>query len=256
MPVKHDTSFIASLLNLFRVDAQVRGLRSRLDTAQHYLAAQEKQLRELQQQHEELAARRRQTQAKVANLEVEIAAVDERLEKYREDLNSSVTNKQYTAVLTELNTVKLNRNVLEERVLEEMERIEKLDAELTQADAHAAERVKIRDAARAQLDERQAEIGQRLTELESERAAAAAELPAAELELFNELAEQFDGEVMAQVQEIDRRHREYACSECNMHVPFEAVSLLVSGGNAIVRCSACGRILYIGDEMRSSLSKK
>jgi predicted nucleic acid-binding Zn-ribbon protein len=159
-------------------------------------------------------------------------------------------------VLTELNTVKLQRNGIEEREIEEMERLERLDAEIVQLQAQVAERKKVRDVAQAQLDERQAEIGTRLSELEAERDAAAADVPAAELDLFNDLAAQNDGEAMAMVQEIDRRHREYACGECNMHVPFEAVSTLAGQGNSIVRCSACGRILYMHDETRGALAKK
>ena len=247
---------ITSLLNLYRVDGQVRALSKRLDTAQHYLQAQTRMLQALTEQLEELKTRKRQLQATIANLEVETTAADERLEKLRTELNSAVTNKQYSAVLTELNTVKLNRSEVEDRILQEMERIDQLATQIQGVQAQRGDRGKVRDVAQAKLDQHQAEIGQRLEELADERSSAAAEVPPAALAIFDEMADCYDGEAMAEILEIDRRHREYACGSCNIHVPFERVSLLLGGSNDVVRCAACNRILYLQEETRGSLAKK
>ncbi len=245
-----------SLLNLYRVDAQVRALRRRLDSAQHYLQTQTKLFKTVNQQLEELQTRKRHLQATIGNFEGEIASIDERIEKLRGELNSAVTNKQYAAVLNELNTVKATRSELEDRILQEMERIEQLDEQFEVLQKQRGERDKVRDVAAGELKQREAEIGQRLAELSDERDAAAAEVPAAELAIFDEMADAYDGEAMAPIEEIDRRHREYACGACHMHVPFEQISVLVGGGDALVRCTACNRILYLQEETRGSLVKK
>ena len=244
-----------SLLNLNKVDSHLRGLRSRLESAERYLRAQTRLAMTLTQQVEELQARRRQTKAKIGNIETEISAIDERIEKLREELNTAVNQKQYSAVLKELNVVKEQRNGFEERELEEMEQIERLDAELKTQQEQLGERTKVRAQAQADLDERTGEIGDRLVELEVKRSDAADQVPATELSVFNGLANDYDGEAMANVEEIDRRSREYACGMCNMHLPFEMVSLLTSGVNTVVLCTACGRILYMEEEMRGALAK-
>ncbi len=244
------------LLTLFRLDRQVRGLRSRLASAERYLQAQDHQLDELGAQQDELAHRRQQVQATVANLEMEGAGSDERMEKLRDELNNASTNKQYTAVLTELNTVKLSRSGLDDHLLEEMEQIDRIAEQIAQLKGQVAERRKVREVAEAQLQERQGEIGQRLAELEVEHDAAATGIPGNELSAFNHLADSYDGEAMAPIEEIDRRHREYACGACNMHMPFEAVSLLLGATESLVTCSACGRILYLQDEIRGAFAKK
>ncbi|MHC4108702.1 MAG: zinc ribbon domain-containing protein, partial [Planctomycetota bacterium] len=225
---------IDTLLNLYRVDAQVRALRRRLESAQRNLHAQTRLLETADQQLEELRSRKRQIQATIGNLEGESAGVDQRLEKLRTELNSAVTNKQYSAVLTELNTVKLDRSGLEDRILQEMERIEQLDQQFEAVESQRADRGKVCDAARHELKERQGEVGDRLAELGAERDAAAAEVSGAELAVFNEMADCYDGEAMAPIEEIDRRHREYACGACNMHVPFEQVVLLLGGRDTLV----------------------
>lgn len=249
-------TLVDSLLNLFRVDGQVRALRSRLDSAERYLAAQNRQLNDLLQQQQELETRRKHVQASIGNQEVELQGIDQRIERLRADLNSAVTNKQYSALLTELNTIKASRAAVEDRMLQDMEQIEQLQAQKADLDAQIAERTKVCDLAQAQLDERRADVGQRLAELEAEREKAAAVIPSDMLAVFDDLADTYEGEAMSPVEEIDRRHREYACGACHMHLPFEQVSLLTSRSDTLIRCPSCSRILYMQEEMRGSLVKK
>jgi len=249
-------SLMEDMLKLNRVDAQLRGLRKRLDSAARYAEAQHRQLEDVAQRLEELRSRKRHVQARIGNLEAEGARLDEQLEKYRADLNSSVTNKQYTAVLTELNTVKAERSKIDDAILVEMEQIEEADAEIKAVTEQMAERSKMCDVAEAQLEERRAEVGARLAELERERSEAAEAIPPHDLAVFNEMARVYEGEAMAPLEEIDRRHREYACGACNMHVPFEQVVSLMSPSAELVRCPACNRILYIQEELRGALTPK
>jgi predicted nucleic acid-binding Zn-ribbon protein len=249
-------SLMENLLKLYRVDAQLRGLRSRLDSANRYFDAQSRQLDEIAQRLEELRMRKRHIHAKVANLETEGSTLDRQMEKFRADLNSAVTNKQYAAVLTELNTVKSARNRVDDAILAEMEQTEEIDKEIEQVSAQLAERAKICDVAESQVKEREAEVGTRLTELEAERKEAAAALPGPARAIFDEMAEAHEGEAMAAVEEVDRRHREYACGACNIHLPFEQVVSLTSPTPELVRCPACGRILYMQEEVRGAVARK
>lgn len=247
---------IEELRNLFKVEGQLRALKSRVESAQRYLSAQNKELTALTERKSELQTRRKQVQANIGTVEVEIKAIDERLEKLRGELNSAVNNKQYTAVLAELNTVKEQRSKSEDRILSEMEQIEALDSELEGIDAKIAERSKVRDVASSQLQERQADVGERVAELEAERSTAASHIPDSDLAKFDHLADIYDGEAMAVVEEISRRSREYNCGACNMQIPFEQVSSLMSSGDAVVCCASCHRILYIAEETRGALAKK
>ncbi len=153
---------MSNLLSLFRVDAQVRGLRNRLDSAEQYLAAQTRQVQELSLQRQELLVHKRQVQAKIGNLESENSGLDERLEKLRTTLNGASTNKQYTAVLTELNTVKVSRSECDDRILKEMEQIEAIESQEQKIEDQYAERTKIEQLAEQDLKQRREDVGQRL----------------------------------------------------------------------------------------------
>ncbi len=247
---------IKNLVALFLVDGQVRGLRSRLEGAERFLAAQERLHSDLEQHCAELETRKRQIQTRIGTLELETASLDERLEKLRNELNGASTNKQYTAVLTELNKAKLDRTELENRTLDQMEALEQTVADVEKVKGEIAERRKVRERAAAELKARHDEVGERLAELEAERRIAAEAIPAKELRIFNEVAEAHEGEAMAPIEEIDRRRREYACGSCNIHLPFETIASLLGSAEVLVRCTACGRILYLQDETRGALAKK
>lgn len=245
-----------SLLHLNQVESQVRGLRSRLDSAQRYLDTQTQLLADLNQTLQELETRKLHIRATIANSETETATIDERIEKLRDELNNAVTNKQYSAVLTELNTVKVKRGEIEDEILKEMESVESLDAEIESIEQQVVEREKVHEQATRQLAERQDEVGDRLTELETERDEAASAVPEKALSIFEELADIYEGESVGEVLEINRRHREYVCSICNIQLPFELVSLLMSGQDTLVRCSSCTRILFLQEDLKGELSKK
>ncbi|HKK51341.1 MAG TPA: C4-type zinc ribbon domain-containing protein [Myxococcota bacterium] len=249
-------TLMESLLKLHRVDASVRGLRSRLDSSERYLAQQERELATIDERIGELSTRERHLQVKISTLENEATQLDEKIEKFRGDLNNAANAKQYQAVLTEVETVKARRREIDDQTLAEMEAIETVRTQLAEQKGEREERVKVRDIALARRDERASEVGDRLHELEQERTEAAADVPGEALGVFEHVADLHEGEAMATIEEISRRHREYACGECNMHLPFEVVSTLVGNVSHVVQCPSCRRILYVQDEVKGALVGK
>lgn len=241
-------TLMENLLNLFRVDAQVRGLTSRVKSAERFLAAQQSKLDAAVEQKNEAELRLRQLKAKMANVEVETGALNARIEKLRADLNAAATNKQYTALLTELNTLKHQKTELENGILADLEAVEALTKQMPDLAAQVEERTRHRDLAAQDLEQRRADVAERLAELERERAAAVAQVPAEALKVFEQMADTYDGEAMAQLEVIDLRSKEFACGACNMHVPLETYSVLRGKPDALVRCGSCRRILYLRTE--------
>ncbi|MCB9848468.1 MAG: hypothetical protein H6814_08650 [Phycisphaeraceae bacterium] len=242
-------SVTTKLLRLYRVDCQVRSLRSRVDAAERYLRQQDKTLEDLTAKHEALSGQSRQLQATIGNDENEARSIEQRIEALREKLNNSTSNKEYSALLTEVNTLKADKSGVEERILESMTRLDEIKNAIAEIDAETAERGKVRTVALNDRDQRAAEVKDRLTELESERAVAAGDVPADALAKFEEEVEFREDEVMAPVSEHSRKHMEYACGSCQVLLPFEAVNRLLGDGE-LTFCGNCGAILFIEDELR------
>lgn len=241
---------LENLLTLFRVDSQVRALSSRVESAKTYFAAQERQLVLLEKQKGELETQLRQLQASVHGLEVEQKSASERVDKLRAELNNSTNDKQYKAILNEMKVLENQKDEIVKRAVEEMGRVEETKKRIEVHIATMAERVKIRDVAKSKLDECMGDVGERLAELEKERTRAADLIPDKDRKTFDRVANLTEGQAMAEITVVDLRHREFACGECNIEVPFETYARLASNSESVVQCKACERILYLADANR------
>lgn len=243
------------LLSLHRVDSQVRALRGRLDGAERDYKAQESVLAGLLRQEQELQSQSRQIQATMANIEVESQMVKERVDKVRSDMNAAQNDKQYKAFHAELTNSDAKSKDLTARWENEAKRLDDLAKRGETLTQQVAERRKVVEHVRKQFEERKAECANRLAELEKERGAASAAVPERERRLFERAADVTDGEPMAEVDEIDRRHREYVCGACRIEIPYAHVTMLMSNANAVVQCTACTRILYLAEATKEVLRK-
>lgn len=243
-------ALLDNLLTLHRVDSQVRALRTRLDGAKAYLDAQDRQLAVLDRQRADLESQLKQLQAVIHGLELDQTQVQQRVDKLRAELNTSTNDKQYKAILNEMKILEGQKDEVVRRAVEEMGRVDDVKK---RAELHAAtvvERRKVREVAKAKLDECTRDVGERLAELEAEREQAARLIPERERKTFDRVADETEGEAMAEVTIVDLRHREFACGACNIEVPFDTFSRLKSTADVLIQCKACTRILFLSPENR------
>lgn len=237
----------AKLLELFRVDKQLRGLTKRLEAAEFFLAQQKQQLDEFERERVAIDQQIKLLRASIANEEGEAKRLDARIEELREQMNGAKTTKEYNAFLSELNTFKEQKSQAEERALASMSTVEDLDAKHASIVEQHAERAGIVEKANAERDEREAEIKDRLEELRAERKKVADELPGHVLVDFEAQVAQAGDEAMAPVEVLDRKNLEWSCSACMMAVPVEVVSAMLSGH--LSRCPTCRAFLFTEEEL-------
>jgi predicted nucleic acid-binding Zn-ribbon protein len=248
-------ALLENLLTLHRVDSQVRALTRRVDTARRYFEDQERQVAVLERKKADLETQVRQLQASVHAIELEQTTATERVDKLRSELNTATNDKQYRAILNEMKVLENQKDEIVQRGLEELQRIEDAKSRLSVNNATLEERLKVRDLAKAKLDECTGDVGERLSELESERARAADLLPEATRKAFDRAADLTEGEPMAEVTIVSMRHREFACGECNLELPFETYARLASAAEELVQCKSCSRILYLAEQNRPAGEK-
>jgi len=240
------------LLDVFRVENQIRGLTGRLRAAEAFLEEQDRRLAEIDAKRQAITSQLRQLAASAADDEGEVARLDERIATIREQMNSAKTNREYKAFLAELNTFAADRDRAEEAALEQMTRTDELKAQLAEFDRAHEERLRVRQVAKHDRDEKSEQIQGRLDELRTQRRAAAAEAPGDALRTLETLMENMGEEAMAPVEIQDRRRHEFTCGSCMMNIPVEAVNALLCHGG-LTRCCSCSCILFVQDDVREAL---
>jgi predicted nucleic acid-binding Zn-ribbon protein len=244
------------LHSFYLLDQQLRGLRGRLDAATRMHTVQKARLDQFATQHNEINDQLHKAQVAANAHEGQSRDSDTRIAKLREQMNAVRSNKEYQALLVEVNTAKLEKSKLEDQALEQLAKVDELKARLTEIQGKIDEQQKLVAVAQSQVDTARAEVGQQVDELTGQRQAAAGQLPPDVLATYERVARENEGEAMASVIEEDRRRMEYTCGGCYMGVPRECINALLKGRDTVVTCTNCGRILYLDEAFKTSMTAK
>ncbi len=155
--------------------------------------------------------------------------------KYKGQLMEVKTNKEYTAMLHEIEAVEREIRALEDQVLEEMEKAEGLAADVKREEA--AFKLVEQGAAgeRNDLAGREAKLSAEAARLRTERDAVLATVPEEERTLYQRVAK-LRGTAVAEA-------RDGECQTCHMRLRLQ-VWVELRQGDGLFQCESCSRILF------------
>jgi predicted nucleic acid-binding Zn-ribbon protein len=242
----------AKLLRVFLVDKQLRGLQSRLGSAEKFLGEQTKEIEGIDSKRSALEAQLKTLSLQTADYEGEMARLDAKMATIRKQMDEAQTNKEYKAFLTEVNTFKADRDGLETKALEQMTKSDEIKKQIAELDGKRTDREQVRKVAATDRDARFKEIESRVNELKAERATLAAEVPQEVMVMFQRLLDQRGDDAMGPVEIQDRKRHEYTCGVCMMTIPVDSVSGLIASGK-LTRCKSCECVLYLDEEAKKAM---
>jgi predicted nucleic acid-binding Zn-ribbon protein len=235
-----------ALIKLQSVENQLRAAKAKLARCRRNVIIQENHVRSLQNAYEAKKEEIQLTKLQSDRLELELRTRDEEITKLRAHLNAAKTNKEYAAVLTQLNTTKADNSKIETQILELLKDIEENQAEseniLNQVNEAKQKLEQIRKEAELMAAKYEAEI----EDIQNEWDKMAKEIPAEPLQIFKRVAETYDGEALAVIEKQEGKIEAYSCGGCFMGITTESVNLLLSKDD-IIRCPSCTRILILSD---------
>ncbi len=240
---------------LFLLEKHLRGLLARQDAANRRLKAQSVKLEQYLQQHRELAEQVKAAKAAAGGLETEIKGLEAKINKGREEMGKVRSDKEYRALLLEINTFKDDKGKLEDQALQHLTKVDEKNKVMEGVQAQVDAQRKIVALAQSELDAAKAEGGTQVERLRADRDAAASRLPEPALRMFTEAATLNDGDTLAAIVEESRKHLEYSCGGCFMSIPVESVNIVMGKPNEITTCVNCGRILFMEAELKEALSR-
>lgn len=235
-----------ALVKLFEADRKLRDVQAKLEAASHNVRIQERRVNDLSEKLRLAQQTHKERQARSSQMDLELKARDAHIEKLRTQQQAAKNNKEYQALLVEINTRKVDRAKIEEQALANLEFLEKLKVEgAGYTTGLAAEKAKL-DAMKAQSGDQLAALQIEVDAVKPERETAEAAVPPKTRDLFNRLADKYDGEAMAGIDRPDRRKEEYLCTACNMELVRDVYNKLNSRDD-VVFCPNCQRMLFIPD---------
>ena len=188
--------------------------RGRLETARGALETSQKS--------------RRQHEAEVQDLETKRS-------KYKGQLMEVKTNKEYTAVLHEIETVEREIRSREDRILEEMEKAEVLTQDVAREEEAFRSVEKAAKGEAAELDTRGARLEDERRRVATERDRLAAAVPEEPLQLYQRVAK-LRGTGMAEA-------RDGMCQTCHVKLRLQ-MWVEIRQNETLFQCASCNRILY------------
>ncbi len=181
--------------------------------------------------------------------EGEAQSAHEKLRGYQEQIGSVRNQREYGALLQEIDTTKGIIKTLEERALAALERQEGAQASLEELREAFRE---LDGRYKAELEKWETEkpgVAEQVEALQGRIAVLRERIPPRSLSLFERVLERHGGQALAQVLKVERvgRGQEiWSCEACHYRVRPQAVIEITNTGS-IVFCDSCKRILYIAD---------
>ncbi len=236
---------LSALLHLQSVERQIVAVRNRLRNREKSVASQQQRIDRVRSDFGALEEQILERRKRSDSLELDLSGQEEKVTGLRTALNTAKTNKEYAALLTQINTLKADNAKKEEEALKVMEEIDSLRAEKekvqSQIDTEEQRLQDVSDSSKAEIER----FRGMLEELTLQRTEAAKKLPPEKLALFERINESLLGDAMAPL-EIHRKKppHDYVCGGCFMALNAEHANALQTR-DEIRTCDSCGRILYL-----------
>jgi predicted nucleic acid-binding Zn-ribbon protein len=187
----------------------------------------------------ELANRRR-------TVEGEVDLARNKLSRLKEQLMAVKTNKEYTAMLSEIKTAETNISSDEDKILDLMEEMESVEAAMKPLETEMRRE-------RAAIDEEIRRMNESVPALESELEKLRGEKTGVEVGIDPGLVEQYRRIANAHKGVALAEAKDELCGGCHVRIRPQMYSDLLLT-ETILFCDSCSRILYIREESPDSVS--
>ena len=232
------------LIKLQSVENRLRAAKSKLTRSRRNVIIQENVIRTLQNSLEAKKEDLLLSKVQADRLELELKTRDVSIAKLRASLNAAKTNKEYAAILTQLNTSRADNSKIETQILEMFKDLEADEAERSDLEKQVTEQKEKLEQIRKESELSAVKFQKEIEDIQHEWDSWAKEIPAEPLETFNRVAETYDGEALASIEGLGHGTGPYSCGGCFMGITAENVNLLMTKDD-IIRCPNCTRILYL-----------
>ena len=205
---------------------EIEALKSSFEAKKQSLAALEKISLDLQKDKKDK--------------ELELASKEDVGKKFQVQLYQLKTNKEYNAMLAQIQDAKADASVVEDKILEVMDKLDKSKKDIEEEKKRLAEEEQVCNAELKKIQDRIKEIDERLAQFEGQRKQIVPDIEKNILSQYERILQSRDGLAIVSV-------KNNSCMGCNMFVPAQVINL-IQMYERIITCEVCNRILFIDDD--------
>ncbi|MFC1674652.1 zinc ribbon domain-containing protein [Candidatus Omnitrophota bacterium] len=233
-------SQIKNLVQLQKVDSQIHDLKYKKSQFPQEIEAITASFEAKKQSLAELEKATLDLEVKKKEGEVDLASKEEQAKKFQGQLYSLKTNEEYKTMMQQIEGIHADASVVEDKVLELLEKIEESKKAIVKERERLKEEEKLSGQEKAKIEVRIKEIDGQLAQLDAQRKQLSPGVDAKILKQYERILANRDALAIVDI-------KDNACHGCNMSVPPQVVNL-IRMYERIVTCEVCNRILYIKDE--------
>jgi uncharacterized protein len=224
------------LIRLQELDAESEQRRKWVTDAPAMVAALDERLAARQAAVDAAKQRQNDNAAARRALEKELAVVQGRLTRFRDQLMEVKTNKEYLAMQHEIATAEQGVRTFEDQILELLVTADEVAADLKAAESAQQQEQKAVAGERTGIDDKRQRTEAELADLTTKHAAVEREMAPQVVRLYHSVAQKRHGSAVVAA-------RDGYCSACRTRLRPQFYNELRSG-DQIFQCESCSRILF------------
>ncbi|MCP4654620.1 MAG: hypothetical protein GY856_04280 [bacterium] len=233
-----------------------------LQTAQQNLAEAEARIqgipdwmRELHEEHQRrkgeigaVEATRDEAELQRRTAESELAEAQEKSKQYQQQLSRVATQREYGALLKEIDTIKERINAHEQQALEALERSEESQKRLQELGEEFRDLDQRYQTELAKWEQEKPAIAGSIDELTREVRELRKQLPRGILPLFDRIYERHGGHALGRIEQTKAlgTNTAWHCAACSYNVRPQ-ILIEIRNSGSLIQCDSCKRILYWED---------
>lgn len=172
--------------------------------------------------------------------ELDLNSKEDKIAKANADLSQIKTNKEYTAKITEIEHIKADLSIIEEKILISFEESDSINAEIEKEKAKVTEEEERYLVKKKEVEDDVKVIEDRIKVLESQHEQAVPGIDNEYLSRYERILKHKNGLALVPVDSG-------SCGGCHMNITPQQVNT-IKMNEQLVFCEMCARILYLEDD--------
>ena len=173
--------------------------------------------------------------------ELELKTKEEEIAKANIQLTQLKTNKEYSAKMTEIEHIKADKSIVEEKILISYDDGDAVGKEMEKEKTKVADLEKNFLTKKKEIEEEVRQMEERIKTLEAQRKQIIPGVDPSLLSRYERILEHKQGIAIAPI-------KDSSCGGCFMNIPTQTINEIKMHDHLVV-CEMCTRILYLEDDL-------